>query len=100
MITLFGQLLNVIPGENKNRETGEITKNFTAEVLHQSRGRSVVDSVKLDTEVGPAWTKLIGQDISVEVRFYAMKTSEGVTSGLTLADKKALPQVHPRQKAA
>jgi hypothetical protein len=94
MLTLTGQILNVIPGENKDRNTGEITRITTVEILHQSRGRSVVESVKCDIEVTAAWTKLIGKNISVEVRMYAMKTGEGgVTSGLTLADKKALPFV-------
>lgn len=101
MLTLTGKILAVIPSENKDRTTGEITKNFTVEVLHKSRGRSVIETLKTDPEVGPQWTKLVGSDISVEVRTYAMKTADGVNSGLVLADKKALPQVHqPLRQAA
>lgn len=101
MLTLSGQILGVIAGENKNRDTGEITKTATVEILHQSRGRSVVEAIKIDTEVTAAWTKLIGKNISVEVRTYAMKSSDGgVNSGLTLADKKALPFVDQERKAA
>ncbi len=101
MLTLTGKILAVIPGESTNRTTGEVSKNFTVEILHSSRGRSVVESVKIDPEVGPQWTKLVGADMSVEVRTYAMKTADGFNSGLTLADKKALPQVHqPMRQAA
>lgn len=101
MLTLSGQILNVISGENKNRDTGEITKTATVEILHQSRGRSVVEAIKIDIEVFAAWMKLIGKNISVEVRTYAMKSSDGgVNSGLTLADKKALPFVDAERKVA
>jgi hypothetical protein len=101
MLTLSGQILNVIAGENKDQATGEITRTSTVEILHQSRGRSVVESIKTDIEVLPAWTKLIGKNVSFEVRMYAMRSSSGgVTSGLMLADKKALPFVQNDLKAA
>lgn len=102
MISLHGKLHDIVKGENKDNETGEIVATFTAEVLHKSRGKSVVDSVKLDPSVVNQWTKAIGQDISVEVRFYAMKGRDGsITSGFTLADKKCLPVVsNPVLKAA
>jgi hypothetical protein len=101
MLTLSGQILNVIPGETKDPSTGEIKRSCTVEILHQSRGRSVVESIKADAEVTHAWTKLIGKNVSVEVRMYAMRSSSGgVTSGLMLADKKALPFVQNDLKAA
>lgn len=94
MITLTGKLLNIVQGENKDRETGEITPSHTAEILHQSRGKSVIESVKLDASIVIQWGKAVGSDISVEVRSYAMNNGKGgVISGYALADKKCLPVV-------
>lgn len=104
MILIFGKLYNIAHGENKDRETGEITVSHTAEILHTARGKTEIASVKLDAAVLEPWTKAVGKDISAEVRFYAMKTREGsIMSGLTLADKKALPTLQaaaPALKAA
>ena len=92
MLTLTGQLLDIVGGQNTNRDTGEVSQQFTAEVLHKVRGKSVVDSVKIDKEVVHQWEKVIGKTITVEVGFYAMKQSDGsIQKGLTLADKKCLP---------
>ena len=94
MITLTGKLLNIVQGENKDRETGEITPSHTAEILHQSRGKSVIESVKLDASILAQWGSAVGSDISVEVRSWAMSNGKGgVNSGYALADKKCLPVV-------
>ena len=96
MLTLSGKLLNIVQGEKKDYTTGEISPSFTAEILHQARGKSLVDTVKIDPSTLMIWEKLIGQDLSFEVRVYAMKGNDGtVQSGLTLADKKGLPFVTP-----
>lgn len=101
MLTLSGQLINVVPTENTNRNTGEVTKSYVAEILHKSRERHAVESVKLDAEALSSWTSAIGKHISCEVRMYAIKGSDGsVQSGLTLADKKCLPIVHGNSKPA
>lgn len=92
MITLTGKLLNIVKGEQADRKTGELHPTYTAEVLHQSRGKSIIDSLKLDASIVGAWSKAIGSDVSVEVRSYAMANGTGgVLSGYALADKKALP---------
>lgn len=92
MLTLSGQLLDVVTGSNTNKQTGVISQTHTAEILHKSRGKSVVDSLKVGDAVLTSWRSAIGKNISVEVRTYSMKTSEGgIMSGLTLAFPAELP---------
>lgn len=94
MIYITGNLYNIATSQNTNSETGVISTVHTAEILHQSRGKSEIAGVKLDPSVVPSWEKAKGRDINVEVRFYAMKNREGgIQSGLVLADKKSLPMV-------
>ncbi len=96
MLFLSGQLLNIVAGQKTDQKTGVITPTFTAEVLHKSAGKSVVENVKIDTSpaVVEGWRAATGKAIQVEVRVYAMKTGDGgVMHGLTLADKTALPTV-------
>lgn len=92
MIQLTGKLYNIAITEATERETGEVSKVYTAEILHTARGKTEITGLKLDSSVADMWGKAIGRDIAVEVRFYAMKNREGgIQSGLTCADKKALP---------
>lgn len=92
MITLTGKLLDIVKSEKKDFKTGELSAEYSAEILHKSRGKSVVESVKMDISVVGAWTKAIGHEISCEVSFYAMTSKEGgLIKGLALADKKSLP---------
>lgn len=103
MLSLSGQLLNIVSGQRTDPKTGVITSTFTAEILHQSAGKSVVDSVKIDTApaVVEGWRSVIGKRLQVEVRVFAMKGGDGgVMHGLTLADKTALPVVVNGSKAA
>lgn len=91
MITLSGTLYKIVPTENTDRKTGEITKGHTAEILSEARGKTEVVSLKLDSSVVDAWKKCLKKDISIEVRPWALRTETGVNAGLALADKKALP---------
>lgn len=92
MIQLTGKLYNIAVTEATDRETAEVSKVHTAEILHTVRGKTELVGLKLDAAVSDAWAKALGRDIAVEVRFYAMKNREGgIQSGLTCADKKALP---------
>ena len=101
MIYLFGTLYNIASNPVTDRKTGEISMVHTAEVLHTSRGKTEIASVKLNDQVVEGWQKCKGREITVEVRFYAMKTTEGgIMSGLTLADKNSLPTVEPIKKTA
>jgi hypothetical protein len=103
MITLTGKLLDIVKSEKKDFKTGELSPEYSAEILHKSRGKSVVESVKMDMSVVGAWSKVVGHDISCEVSFYAMTSKEGgLIKGLALADKKSLPvSAHvPTLKAA
>ena len=94
MINLHGKLYNIASTQSTDRETGEVGTTHTAEILHTSRGKTEIASVKIDASVVDAWEKCKGRDMSIEIRFYAMKTREGgIQSGLTLADKKSLPLV-------
>lgn len=98
MIFINGKLYGIAVSDNTDRDTGEVTKVHTAEVLHKSRGKSEIVGLKLDPLVVSAWSKCIGRDFNCEVRFYAMKNREGgIQSGLTLADKKALPSLIAEQ---
>lgn len=99
MISITGTLYNIAASQNTDRETGEVSTVHTAEILHQTRGKSEIAGVKLDPSVVPSWEKAKGREISAEVRFYAMKNREGgIQSGLTLADKKGLPVILQAQK--
>lgn len=91
-INIIGKLHEIAPGEATNPQTGEVTVTHSAEVLHKERGKTVVTSLKLDILAVEQWTKFLGQDFTVEVRPWAMKTREGgIQAGYALADKKALP---------
>jgi hypothetical protein len=101
MIILHGKVLDIVPAST-NRTTGQIIPP-AVEVLHKVRGKSEVQTLKIDASTEPSWAKVIGQNITVEVNFYAMATKEGgVLAGFTLTDKKALPtlQAAPRPVAA
>lgn len=92
MIQLTGKLYNIAVNDVTDRETGEVSKVHTAEILHTVRGKTEIAGLKLDAAVADSWAKALNRDIAVEVRFYAMKNREGgIQSGLTCADKKALP---------
>lgn len=94
MLQLIGNIYDVTSKNVTDRETGVITLQHTAEILHKSNGKTEVLALKLDAGVADAWMKCKGRDIAVEVRPYAMKTREGgILQGLTLADKRALPNV-------
>ena len=101
MIILHGKVIDIVPAST-NRTTGQIIPP-AVEVLHKVRGKSEIESLKIDASTEPTWAKTVGQNITVEVNFYAIATKEGgVASGLTLTDKKALPtlQAAPRPVAA
>lgn len=102
MLTMTGKLLNIVQGQQTNKDTGEVTPTFTAEVLRKSRGKSVVDNLKIDPSVVPQWTKAIGFDFFVEVRSYAMPNGRGdINTGYSLANKTDLPTaVHNNQLKA
>jgi len=101
MIILLGNLYNIVSLPVTDRKSGEVTTVHTAEILHSTRGKTEIASVKINEAVLEGWQKFKGRDISVEVRFYAMKTSEGgIMSGLTLADKTAFPMAEAVKKAA
>lgn len=94
MLTLTGRLIGLVRSDNTDRETGAITQVVAAEILHQERGKSVIESLKFDLACIPGWEKCIGKDVELEVRMYAMKGNNGsIQSGLALADKKAYPMV-------
>ncbi len=94
MIFIVGKLLEIVKGSKTDDRTGEIRPTHTAEILHKTRGKHEVASVKIDVSTLESWMKAIGQDIQTEVRFYALKTREGsIMSGLTLSDKTGLPGV-------
>lgn len=101
MISITGKLFNIVTAETTDRETGAISATYTAEILHTVRGKTEIANLKLDAAIVEAWSKSIGQDITAEVRFWAMKTREGgIQTGLTLPDKKALPVILPAAKPA
>ena len=92
MIKIEGKVLNCTHTTNTVRSSGEIRQNYTAEILHTVRGRSEIEYLKLDGKVFPQWQAAIGKEVTAEIRFYAMKSDDGnVMSGITLADKAALP---------
>lgn len=102
MLTLTGKVLDVIPGRT-NQVTGQIYPP-AVEILHKVKGKSEVEQLKIDPKTVAAWEKAAGQNITIEVNYYAMKGSEGaIISGLSLADKSALPTVQaaaPRSASA
>jgi hypothetical protein len=101
MIFIAGKLHDIAHGETKDRNTGEIIKTHTLEILHKNKGKSEIASVKCDSGVVDQWSKAIGRDITLEVGFYAMKTPQGdIMKGLTMADKLALPTVQRAAVAA
>ena len=105
MISITGKVHNIVTGDYTDPKTGEVLPVHTVEILHTVRGKTEIANLKIDAVILEAWQKAIGHDICQEVRFWAMKTSEGgVLSGLTLPDKKALPVVlapaKPLAKAA
>lgn len=98
MLTLTGKLIGLARGSNTNRDTGVIEPTVSVEILHKERGRSVVESLKIEPAAASGWDKFVDKDVVVEVRPYALKGDNGIVSGLALADKKAyptLPQVSP-----
>lgn len=94
MIQITGKLINIASSPFTDRQTGEQSTTHTAEVLHQVKGKSEVQGLKLDASVLDAWAKAVGRDISVEVRSYAMKRDDGtIMAGYGLADKRSLPNL-------
>lgn len=91
---LVGQLLDIARGESKDPKTGEINATVAAEILHKERGKSTIESLKFDPSVLAQWDGAKGKNVQIEVRQFAMKSSEGgVIAGLSLVDKKALPTI-------
>ena len=93
MLILEGQVLGVIKSERVGLD-GVIDSRAQVEILHRVRGKSRVDTVRIDVSVVPAWEKVAGKDVRVDVDFYAMPVAEGqIVSGFMMADKKALPVI-------
>lgn len=94
MIQISGKLINIATSPFTDRQTGEQSTTYTAEVLHQVKGKSEVQGLKLDASVFDGWSKAVGRDISVEVRSYALKRDDGtLLAGYGLADKRCLPNL-------
>ena len=102
MIQLTGKLLNISANPFTDRQTGETGTTHSAEILHTARGKLEVLALKLDSGLVDSWSKAVGRDIAIEVRSYAMKSSDGgIMSGYAMADKRALPVVmRPAQTTA
>lgn len=101
MLQLNGLIYDVTSKNVTDRETGAIGVQHSAEILHKSNGKTEVLALKLDPTVFDSWLKAKGRDMTVEVRPYAMKTREGgILQGLTLADKRALPNILRAQPLA
>jgi hypothetical protein len=95
MLILEGKVLGVVYSERIDT-AGVIEKRAQVEVLHRIRGKSRVDTVRIDPSVSAAWEKADGKDVRIEVDYYALLGSEGgVISGFMMADKKALPLMVP-----
>ena len=93
-LILSGTLLNIVESSYTDRNSGEVSQSFNAEILHQQAGRHEVDTVKVDKTTVIEWHKLRGKKISFEVRPYAvLKKEGGIMQGFSLADKKALPNL-------
>lgn len=98
MLLIHGKILNVVFSENRDKNTGEIRKITQVEILHISKGRNVIDNLKIDLSVANEWQKAIGKDITAEVAVYAIKAEDGsLVHGFSLADKKSLPTVQTKQ---
>ena len=94
MISLIGKLYNIASVSKTDSATGEVSATHTADVLHTVRGKTELASVKIELGVLEGWQKCIGKDVSIGVRFYAMKNREGgIQSGLTLDDKASFPVI-------
>jgi len=93
-LNLTGQLIDVVETKYTDDETGQVTQNFNAEVLHKVGGRHTVDSVKIDPSIASEWHKLKGKELSFEVRPYAVQTRDrGILQGFSLPNKKQLPNL-------
>lgn len=93
-LTLSGKIVGIAQSSFTDRSTGEVSQNFNAEILHKQGGRHEVDSVKIDPSTANEWHKLIGKEIEIEVRPYAvLKKEGGIMQGFSLPNKKALPNL-------
>ena len=91
MLILEGKVLGVVKSERTDKD-GVISSRAQVEILHRIRGKSRVDTVRIDTSVAAAWEKFEGKEVRVDVDYYAILGSEGgVISGFMMSDKKALP---------
>lgn len=100
-LVLTGRVIQIFEGSQTNRTTGEIRPKYAAEILHTVRGRSVVENLNIDLSIHAEWSKAVNHEISIEVKPYAMKSDDGsILSGLTLAQKGALPVIHKPKSAA
>lgn len=94
MLQLTGNIHDVYSAEFTNRETGVISRDFKAEILHKSNGKTEILTLKVDASAFESWLKVKGRDMMIEVRPYALKSREGgIVQGLALADKKSLPSI-------
>lgn len=92
MLQLTGNIYDVYSSDFTDKSTGEVTRDYKAEILHKSKGKTEITVLKVDFSTFESWLKVKGRDMVVEVRAYAMKTREGaIMQGLALADKKTLP---------
>lgn len=100
-LTLTGHLHKIAETSQTDRKTGEIRPKYTAEVLDTRRGRTVVEGLTIEDTMVSEWKKALNQEISIAVRPYAMKNDDGsILSGLSLAEKGALPVIHKAKQAA
>lgn len=100
-LTLTGHLHKIAETSQTDRKTGEIRPKYIAEVLDTRKGRTVIESLTIEDTVFPEWKKAVGQEISIGVRPYSMKTEDGsLISGLSCAEKSALPVIHKVKTAA
>lgn len=100
MFLIIGKIHEIVPSQFTNKETGEVSDQFSVEVLHKELGKSVITSLKLDVSVVPEWTKHLGKDFNAQIRPWAMKSRDGINSGFALADKKSLPNLMRSGQAA
>lgn len=99
-LTLSGKLIGIASSQFTDRATGEVTNTYMAEILHKQANRHDVDSVKIDQSTLPEWQKVIGKNLYIEVRPYAISRKEGgIMQGFSLADKKQLPTVATSQSS-
>lgn len=95
MLILEGQMLSVSHKNFTDRKTGEITNNFTAQILDISaNGDADVLKLKIDQSTAASWDKAKGKNIRAEVRPWAFVDDSGkLANGFALTDRKALPNV-------